>query len=137
MTNQQIEYAKYLETRRTNKAREKETHRANLAQEALSTRQLTEVERHNLASEGLQRSSIGAQYAQIQLGYSQLAEQSRANQAREAETTRANLVNESIRLAQNEEQVRHNKETEFNQQLSTGSGFIGGLIKSGIAIALA
>lgn len=90
------------ETQRANKATEglrgselAETKRANMARESFNLRNLAEVNRHNVMTENLtarditekerhNRASEGIGYSQIQLGYSQLGETIRSNQARES-----------------------------------------------------
>lgn len=67
--------------------RAEEERRANLAREG-------ETRRHNIVSEGLTSQQIGLGYANVNLGYQQLAEQARSNVSRETETHRANIAHE-------------------------------------------
>lgn len=84
MTGNQIAYWKYAEDVRR-----------NAEVEAQGRQSLAEANRHNLATEAISRQQIG-------LGYAQLAETRRANQAREllqsqaqAETVRSNIARET------------------------------------------
>ena len=72
MTQNQIAYQNYVETKRANQARENETHRSNVVNE-------TENERFHRAS---------------------IAETNRANVARESETNRSNLANEMLKATE-------------------------------------
>lgn len=87
MTKNQIEYAKLLETRRS-----------NIAQEDLTKSRDAEGARHNLVTEGISRASLD--------------ETSRANKAREQETRRANLASETLTAARDAETARANLERE-------------------------
>lgn len=88
------------ETYRSNIARESETHRANVAYETELNRsnvaRETETQRHNMVSERETTRHNKAQedigWANIGLGYSQLAESIRHNQAVESETARYNAA---------------------------------------------
>lgn len=104
------------ESRRANLAREFETSRHNLASEEVSRGQLQELARSNRAKEQLQsqaqaevarhnKSGEAISRANVDLGYSQLRETTRANQARELEANRANVAKET-------EVNRHNMATE-------------------------
>lgn len=90
---------------RHNQAVEAEAARHNKVGESYNERALKESGRHNLAQEQIGRSQVGASYANINLGYSQLSEQARANVARETENTRSNMARE-------QETVRHNQQGE-------------------------
>lgn len=104
------------ETQRSNQAREAENFRSNLAREGENKRhnvaQEMENSKHNRAQE-----AIG--YGNISLGYSNLAEARRSNQANERirrnelfERQRSNLANEAIgRRSLYNESIR-NRETE-------------------------
>lgn len=118
----------YEENVRSNLARESETHRANVASEALRQSQI-DLGYSQLA----ETSKYHAQ--SISLGYGQLAETRRTNSAREAislgelqERQRANVANEALikardkmnfeetvrsNLAREEETRRHNTEEEL------------------------
>lgn len=93
------------ESIRHNQAVEKEASRHNKVGESYNERALSESRRHNVAQEAIGRSQVGASYANVNLGYSQLAETSRANVARETENTRSNIARE-------DENQRHNQATE-------------------------
>lgn len=121
--NQRHNLSTEAEQNRSNLAQEEERKRANLASERLTKEQNTinrvhlgrmdsETNRHNVATESAavqqdltrQRSNDVSElsarlhaetaYAQTALGYANLAETSRANQAREIEINRSNLENE-------------------------------------------
>lgn len=98
------------ETTRHNKATEEEMRRHNVVGERYNVDYLKESGRHNRAQEAIGRLQIGASYANISLGYQQLGETKRANQAREYETNRSNVARE-------EETTRSNiaRETETNR----------------------
>lgn len=113
-----------LEMNRHNVAYENETQRHNLANEDYNNRLLIEQTRHNVESE-----KIG--FANVSLGYAQLAESTRHNKASEniatqqnIETRRSNIANEQIRSQANQvsfqslsENIRHNmaQENETNR----------------------
>lgn len=105
MTGNQIAYWNYAENRRR-----------NLEAESLGRANLAELGRHNLATEGLTS-------RQIALGYGQLAETRRANQARELlqsqandEIVRSNMARETetnrANVAREDETHRSNVQTE-------------------------
>lgn len=118
MTQNQIDYAKLLETRRSNRAQEaqtsrrdqrayevnffnaQETQRANLERERYNRSDLAEKHRANRAKEQQAVNELAERQRynslNIGLGYSQLAETERANKERERETHRTNQVNENI-----------------------------------------
>lgn len=106
MTANQIAYQKMREEGRANLAREIETKRANMSQEAIKRSELSENSRHNLAVEG---------------------ETARANQAREAETNRSNLAKEletnRANLAREAETHRSNVESESIARQNVGLGY--------------
>lgn len=89
MTQNQIAYWNYQETKRSNQAREGENKRHNINAE-------TETNRHNLASESIDLSSL---YETNRANLAKEKENTRANQARERETHRSNLVNEGLSRA--------------------------------------
>lgn len=93
------------ESIRHNQAVETEASRHNKVGESYNERVLSESRRHNVSQEAIGRSQVGASFANINLGYSQLAEASRANIARETENTRSNIARE-------DENLRHNQATE-------------------------
>lgn len=113
MTKNQIAFLELQETKRANQAREVETHRANVAQEqltslrdtgtlALRDRELAESVRSHYAQEGLQSKTI--------------AETERSNRAREAENYRSNVARETemfrSNVAREQENRRHNIASE-------------------------
>lgn len=94
MTQMGLDFLKYSESVRSNRAQEalkadsnSEAERSNRAEESIKRRQLEESTRHNIATESVDSGK--------------LAEQIRTNQA-----------NEGIKLSQLTESARHNKETE-------------------------
>lgn len=99
MTGNQIAYWNYAENRRH-----------NLEAESLGRANLSEQGRHNLATEGLTS-------RQIALGYGQLAETRRANQARELLQSQANAEIARSNLARETETNRSNvaKENETHR----------------------
>lgn len=105
LAGEQLTRSSLDESIRHNQAVELEAARHNKVGESYNERALKESSRHNLAQEQIGRSQVGASYANITLGYSQLDETNRANVARETETNRSNLVRES-------ETQRHNEKGE-------------------------
>lgn len=91
------------ETNRHNVAGETELNRHQLAVEG-------ETHRHNLQDESIRRASVGAQYAQVQLGYAQLDEAMRHNRA-----------GEEVQRMTVDETVRHNMATEDVANINAGS----------------
>lgn len=152
------------ETRRANQVREQETYRSNLQREIEQHRSNvaseTERSRANKANEALTSSQQQIQIrdlerkikydsASLALQQSQIAENSRANRAREAENRRANVANENLQRNQQQlqqshniamevserrridEQIRHNRETESVAATEAG-GHIAGTIINGV-----
>jgi hypothetical protein len=93
------------EAHRSNVAREEETHRSNVAHETETHRHNvvveTETERANRANEDIKRESNAIGWANVSLGYANLAE-----------ATRHNKANESISQQSVTEAARHNRATE-------------------------
>lgn len=109
MTTNQVEYAKLVETRRNNIATAnlrsqelEESKRSNLERESYNRAVLGETERSNKARES--ETFRHNREAEL-LGWNQLDELVRSNEARENETHRANVARES-------ETARHNQTTE-------------------------
>lgn len=96
------------ELNRSHLAQEQETERANRAREQLTARELTETERYH-------RDTVG-------LGYSQLAEQRRANVARETENRRSNIAAEQERFRHNlvEERLTTERQAEIERSNLVG-----------------
>lgn len=137
MTKNQIDYQNYVETRRTNLARETETSRANLTNEELKRRELSENSRHNLSVEGeakrhnltteaetnrsntaneyLKRQQNAIQSQNVQLGFANLQEQVRANDLRDAQYY-AGLDSSAAITTVKEDAATHRKELELKQQ---------------------
>lgn len=112
MTGNQIAYWKYAEDVRH-----------NAETESQGRQNLSEIARHNLATEGLTARQIG-------LGYAQLAETKRANTARELlqssqleETIRSNMAKEEETTRSNKarerETARHNERQESMERWQT------------------
>jgi hypothetical protein len=78
LTHNTIAYASLMETKRTNEAREYETHRANVVLEE-------EAKRSHLAAEQLQRASIAAQNYATAQNAANVAAQIAANRAMQTE----------------------------------------------------
>lgn len=152
MTKNQIEYWNLKENERSNRVREQETRRANLAQERISgqandikyslgLQQNTETQRSNLAREKEtarnNRANNSLEYwkqsiAESQLGVNRYnAETTRSlGYSNLAETQRANLVREAqqqenieISRAQTNEAKRHNVQSENVSRLQTLSNY--------------
>lgn len=106
MTNNQIQYQRMLEERRSNRAQEIETKRSNLAREG-------ETIRSNLVREA---ETHRANRANETIGLLGLNETIRSNVAKETETNRANVAKETetnrSNLAKEAETKRHNEATE-------------------------
>lgn len=122
MTKNQIEYAKLLESRRSNLANEDLTKARDKNAYEINLRNAAESERHNRATEAQARASldetIRANQAREAHEVNVLAETSRSNRAREEETKRSNLAKEAetnrSNLAREKETYRSNvaRETE-------------------------
>lgn len=114
-----VRFQELGETRRSNMARESETHRSNLVREAETHRSNVRNEELKVTSLDLERERLAMQMwynqQQIALGqrnlgfnYASLGEQTRSNLAREAETHRANTVNEQMAGMQLGETISNN-----------------------------
>lgn len=125
------------ESIRHNKAGEAELRRHNIVGEQYNERALREQSRHNVAQESIGRSQVGASYANITLGYSQLDETQRSNLAREGETNRSNVAREDetnrSNVAREEETNRHNTRDEAISMYKarTDAGYKKGLLEQG------
>lgn len=126
MTRNQIDYWSLQETKannlrnwnetvRSNKAREYETNRHNLATEDLGNRNLMEITRHNRATEYVEQGK--------------LAETRRSNLAREAETNRSNMAQEAISRDSNKYKREALAETKrsnvANEQIRQATNYLG------------
>lgn len=115
------------ETRRANQARETELNRSNLAGEAQRRAELAETSKYH-------SQSIGLGYANVNLGYSQLAEAERSHRANEilgqqqlAEQVRTHLRNEQITEARDKMNfelgvLNSDRNYEYNQQRLSNEG---------------
>lgn len=119
------------ETERHNRATEllsltqvNEQQRHNMVTELQADRQQAEVERSNLEKESNARNQIALGYANVGLGYANLAETQRHNTATEqrdllslAETQRYNTLRANIDSERNDETLRANKAAEDQRRL--------------------
>lgn len=131
MTNMGISYLSYLETVRTNQSRERETHRANVAQETLTAARDAETARSNKAREAethrtnlvneeltrkrdteTKRANLAREAETHRSNLTNEAETHRANVARETETNRSNLANEGIKRDTNQQTIDRDAETK-------------------------
>nr|AVX53710.1 putative ORF1 [Marmot picobirnavirus] len=123
MTQNQIMYQNYLETRRSNQARETETNRSNLARELETNRSNVAVEgethRHNLATEGLGMVTLQEtarhNVAGEDIGYlnAYVGQQNADTNAYNAIVNRDHLVrSDTIAAYQAREAGRHNQASE-------------------------
>lgn len=97
MTANQIAYQNLLETSRSNLARETETNRANLAQEALKLQDLQEQARHNIVYEHeTNRANVARETETHRANRAAEIETNRSNLARELEANRHNVAQESL-----------------------------------------
>lgn len=88
MTQNQISYWKLQEEKRSNVAKETETHRSNRVNEEIANFRNLEEQRHNQASEAIQNLD--------------LEERARHNTVSEGEALRSNLANEYLKGQSNE-----------------------------------
>lgn len=131
MTNNQIQYANYLESVRAHKASEDVEGRKAGAQEsqartAAATQQ--ETARHNMEQELVNWFSAGTdrdyKTGTLEMEQAKLAETTRANQARELETKLHNKAQESVAAKQQAEVRRHN---EASERIDIGKTVIQGI----------
>jgi hypothetical protein len=102
----------------------------NLLNASLRRDELLETHRANLEREQYNRGSLG-------LGYSQLAESTRTNQANEyltsmrnQETERSNRQSEYLGQMQQSEMLRHNEATERQTGITTRANIVSTLINT-------
>lgn len=107
------------ETNRANLASERLKHEANVINRDSAANQLTEVNRHNIATETIQQQDADTRRGQLSLGYDQLKEQIRHNQRNEeyqrdvlGENYRHNTTTELLSGLQLSEMNRHNIASE-------------------------
>lgn len=155
MTNNQIQYQRYLEQARANRKSEQLTEQQQKAHILLTSRQLAEGERsnlareletnrHNLATEQLQQyyqqAGISQRERELQLSESRLAadiahnaevrqEQHRSNVSRERENTRSAQARES-QLQQDLNQRYAAMTSQSADRAIPGLGLITGMITS-------
>lgn len=120
ITANQIAYQRQVEEGRANLARERETNRSNLSNEALKRQELEEGARHNLVVEGeTSRHNLATE-----------TETNRSNLAKELETSRHNVASEQLQgqqissnlqlgLSQLRETVTHNRAQESLSKYQT------------------
>lgn len=108
MTTAALEYLKFQEDQR-----------ANRAKEAFNLQSLAESNRHNMITENISQQSID--------------EQIRSNQARERENIRHNVVTEGVSLNSLNESIRHNKMQEDNSRYATNLSAMGTNVRQAVA----
>lgn len=133
MTKNQIEYSKLIETARANAAQEELTRTRDANAMALGSRQATETERHNRATEGYTGRQLEIQAGQLSesvrhnkatenTALATLQEQIRSHMVSEAETQRSNLAREGetnrSNLAREQETNRSNLARESETKRS-------------------
>lgn len=151
MTANQIAYQRNLEAKRSNQAQEAENKRHNVRSEDLGLKTLIESQRHNIASETeANRSALAKemenirsnkakealteayQNAQISQGWTNLAEQKRANQAREADVDSSREQSQrQFSAAQDQAWNIASLDRDLKDKLSTRSGFVD-LLSTGV-----
>lgn len=119
------------EAKRSNRAREYESQRSNLANERIKSEQNiinqghyersdAETQRHNVALEGISSAQLGVDKQKIALGYSQLQETQRSNLASEATAKRQADANVSNAFTRAKEQAfseyKYNTPEELGQR---------------------
>jgi hypothetical protein len=92
MLTVQVNYQGVQETIRHNLAVEKETTRHNQIDETIGFGNLEELQRHNKATESIQRQQIGLGYANLAYNYASLSETRRANLERESQGRRSLMI---------------------------------------------
>lgn len=129
MTQNQINYWKLQEERRSNLAQEGETKRSNLAKEYETNRsnlaKETETHRSNMASEGVAFGNLSeaqrSHQAQEALAQQSLAEQVRHSQAVEAEENRSNLAREAENFRHNTSVESETRRSDIANEVLTGT----------------
>lgn len=129
MTQNQINYWKLQEERRSNLAQEGETKRSNLAKEAETNRsniaKETETHRSNVANEGVAFGNLSetqrSHQAQESISLQGLAEQARHSQAVEAEEHRSNLARETENMRHNVAMEGETRRSNIANEVLTGT----------------
>lgn len=133
MTSNQINMLRYLEDvrhnqeaeaeiRRSNRAREHETYRSDLAQETNTRLQLLELNRHNTMSEYLTSSNLAES---IRHSKAIERETNRANEAKEVEVNRHNKREEEIKEATIESQIQLNQSKTIGSYVGAAVDLVG------------
>lgn len=127
MTANQIAYQRQREEARANLAREVETNRSNLANEAQKRNELAENSRHNLVTENeTYRSNVARETENTRHNLETERETNRSNLAKEFENSRHNKVDEAIRQRTVNESIRHNQAQEgldYQRNFITGQHY--------------
>lgn len=108
------------ETARSNRARENEQARSNLAQEALKAESNQNERARVILGYDTNRTNTGIAQINAAVGYAQLAEQNRANLAREAETNRINTLNAAARFKELRIDSKNAETNKKNAQTRAG-----------------
>lgn len=108
MTTNQVAYWTLVESKRSNLAREEETHRSNIANE-------TETHRHNVATESNQYIQAMAAQTSAAAAWSQ-AQTAALRQSADAAYQQGQLKVQQATLNEN---IRHNHMTEYTQRQET------------------
>lgn len=111
MTRNQIEFANYVEAKRSNKAREAETYRNNLVTS-------NEINRSNLEKERVQRGTLKVQQGTLKETRKHNRASERIEKVKARETIRSNKAREK-------ETVRSNKAAELNTRYTADQGRLG------------
>lgn len=113
MTANQIAYQNMLENVRSNKVREQEQNRTNVANEELRLQELREAQRHNTTTESeTNRSNLAKEMENNRHNVATENEATRHNVVTERETGRHNRVTENTANVVAYETARHNQATE-------------------------
>lgn len=97
----QIQASQYQETVRSNQAREAETNRSNVANEAINVLRTAETQRSNIASEAIGRTNAAANVSQAQTANKKVEYEHTDRTRAQNETNRSNVQNETIRSNSN------------------------------------
>lgn len=144
MTRNQLQYWANRETARSNRANETERQRANLEQERLKSRELTEMSRRNRADESLRNAANLIQQNRnlndyrIQSQANSIAAHRAGSDRISAATSQMNAVTNRINASTNQsallETTRHNKQTETTSGFGTVGKVVSDLLNVGVRI---
>lgn len=160
VANEALTAAAQSEQHRANLARETEQHRSATAAEELQRARNAEDVRYHNASIELGKYQAGAAYRNVDLGFANLAEQTRSHQAQEqlsaiqlaetathnrnveAETRRTNIAKENLQTSdlqlqkdRNTETQRHNQQQETLQAIELGVDSVTSVVNSAANVA--